>query len=119
MMKQAPAWFKDIVIEGIQVLVAAHLKFGPANELLPATVETWAICLWGQRHWQAKDAERLKSAFYFIAGTQQDFPTIKQVLDNLPMPDEPVKVEHKISEQQRKKNLKRLQAMIKDLKVKK
>lgn len=89
---QAPAWFHNAVVDGVQRLHVLSLQGTPAAETVTLTAQVWIDTLWHTpRRWQeARDLPRLQEAFRTIAGRAERWPAPRAVLDNLPRaPDLP------------------------------
>lgn len=83
---QAPAWFHNQVVSGLQYLWALGLPGTPAGELAQLTATAWIDTLWCHHvRWQeALDPPRLEAAFKAAARQADRWPTPRQVLQALP-----------------------------------
>jgi len=85
---QAPAWFHNAVVDGVQRLHVLSLQGTPAAETVTLTAQVWIDTLWHTpRSWdEARDLPRLQEAFRTIAGRADRWPAPRAVLDHLPRP---------------------------------
>jgi hypothetical protein len=85
-MNEAPAWFHNAVVEGVQMLRTLSLPSTPPAETITLTTQVWIQVLWAaKRGWvEAHDLPRLKAAFMALAAELDRWPTPKAVLASLP-----------------------------------
>lgn len=81
-----PAWFHNLVIEGVQMLYALSLQGCPSAETLPLTTQVWINTLWDSvARWdEATDARRLREAFHTLARQAERWPAPAHVMDVIP-----------------------------------
>lgn len=83
---QAPAWFHNAVLSGLQFLWALGLPGTPAGEVAALTATSWVQALWLHplRWTEEQDLPRLTEAFTTVAARTERWPTPRNVLDALP-----------------------------------
>lgn len=84
---QAPAWFSNTVIEGVQLLLLLSLPGTPAAETVSGTALAWVDLLWGNngQHWQEKpDTQRLREAFRSLGAASSRWPAPSELRQHLP-----------------------------------
>lgn len=82
----APHWFRNRVVSGLQFLLSLGLVGTPAAELATLTATTWIAALWNSRPgWnEALDNARLEAAFMALAVDADRWPSPRALLDRLP-----------------------------------
>ena len=79
-------WFKDSIINGLQMLMALRLRNTPSAETMQAVAKVWMVALssrpitWDQEH----DEERIKKAFTELAATSTHWPTPAEFMAVMP-----------------------------------
>lgn len=82
---EAPAWFQNRIIDGLQLLYSLCLPGFPAAEVLPLTCVTWVEVLYATRPWdEALDSGRLRTAFTELARLSERWPAPAQLKQHLP-----------------------------------
>jgi hypothetical protein len=76
---------REIVAEGLQMLLCLRLPGGPAAETMVPLLRTWMLLLTTGSSWQeSRDAERLRQAFV-IAGRELDhWPSVADFRKQIP-----------------------------------
>ena len=98
---KAPQWMLFEVADGLQRLMYLALPGTPAAEMIEGTARAWTDAFWY--------APRIAAAFQGIGHRLERFPTPKAILEAMPdrsLP--PALPEPKISEEQRRANLRRM-----------
>lgn len=112
------SWFEDSILDGLSQLFSLGLQGTPAAELAPITAKTWAKALWKQPvRWERDhDLWRLESAFIAVPMRLDTnrFPSPKELYLALPERRQILKIECKISEEERAANSKKLKDMLND-----
>lgn len=91
MSTPAPAWLNNVVLDGLQRLVALQLPGAPAAEVVPLTATVWIETLHAARAWREEtDAKRLQTAFVALAAEVDRWPAPRAVLEHLPRAAEPL-----------------------------
>ena len=109
--KPAPQWMLNEVVTGLQQLLLLSLPGTPATETIGGAAQAWANALWyAPNAWDEElDAPRIAAAFRDIAHRLERFPTPKAILEAMPdRPPLPALPEPEISEEQRRRNLRRI-----------
>ena len=99
------------VVDGLQRLVALALPHTPPAETIEGTARAWADAFWhAPLAWDRdSDAPRIAAAFRGIGHRLARFPTPKAILKAMPArPLLPALPEPKISEAERRGNLRRI-----------
>ncbi|PWG62837.1 hypothetical protein [Sediminicurvatus halobius] len=110
-----PPWFRAVVGEGIQRLVAIGLPGGPGWDSIKLTAQAWGEALWeAPVQWDEKaDSARLQAAFKRAGRTCERWPTPRQVLEMMPSRPQPRALPApQMSRQQRERNSRRLRAAL-------
>lgn len=110
-----PAWFHNLVIEGVQMLYALSLQGCPSAETLALTTQVWIETLWrGWPHWEeAADAGRLRDAFVRMAGAAERWPTPRQLMNSVPRrPELPKLATPDLPAEQLERNKRRISALL-------
>lgn len=108
---EAPQWMLFEVAEGLQRMISLALPGTPATETVAVTARAWADALWhAPKAWDRDlDAPRIAAAFRQIGHRLDRFPTPKAILEAMPeRPPLPALPELEISEEQRRRNLRRI-----------
>jgi len=94
MASEAPAWFVATVVDGLQRLRALHLPGAPPAETVKLSGQAWIDALWLQPvGWQeALDRPRLCAAFLALSAAVDQWPSPKQLLQQLPARPTPAKL---------------------------
>ena len=110
---KAPPWMLSEVAGGLQRLVLLALPGTPAAEVIEGTARAWADALWhAPRSWDRDlDAPRIAAAFRVIAHRLERFPTPAAILEAMPERRQIALPEPEISEEQRRRNLRRIAQM--------
>lgn len=114
----APAWFTDLMAEGLARLYVLRLEASPAADTLEGVEMVWVDAVWASRSWDEElDAERLRQAFISLTRSMTRWPPPRALLDSLPprpqrreLPPPP------ISDAEREENIKRLRELLKTIK---
>lgn len=87
-------WFKDSIINGLQMLMALRLRNTPSAETMQAVAKVWMAALSSRPiTWtQELDEERIKKAFTEIAATSTHWPTPAEFLAVMPPRKEMLKL---------------------------
>lgn len=106
---EAPAWFHNRVVDGLQMLVALALQGTPPAETVALTAQVWVATLWRARPWlDERDAQRIAAAFADLAARIDRWPAPRQLLDALPAVAPIALPAPRLSDAQRRANLQRL-----------
>lgn len=79
-------WFKDSIINGLQMLMALRLRNTPSAETMQAVAKVWMAALssrpieWSEEH----DAERIRKAFMELAATSTHWPSPSEFMAVMP-----------------------------------
>lgn len=89
----APHWLRNVVIEGLQMLVVLRLRGAPANDTAKALANAWVAVLVSRPiAWDvALDLPRIRQGFLRLAGTCEYWPAPATFLEAMPA-REPVSV---------------------------
>jgi len=79
-------WFKDLIINGLQTLVALRLRGTPSAETLPAVAKIWVAALSTRNiRWDEDlDRDRLRKAFVEVAATATHWPSPAEFIALIP-----------------------------------
>ncbi len=87
-------WFKDSIINGLQMLMALRLRNTPSAETMQAVAKVWMAALssrpieWTEEH----DAERIRKAFTELAATSTHWPSPSEFMAVMPPRKESLKL---------------------------
>lgn len=87
-------WFKDSIINGLQMLMALRLRNTPSSETMQAVAKVWMAALssrsiqWDEEH----DAERIRKAFTELAATSTHWPSPAEFMAVMPPRKETLKL---------------------------
>jgi len=83
-----PEWFTRTVCGSLAELVMMSLDSMPAYDTLSLQAERWLKELWPKREWQQhcrfRGARRLRDAFINAADTKERWPSVRDVLSQVP-----------------------------------
>jgi len=83
-----PEWFARTVCGSLAELVMMSMDGMPAYDTLPLQAERWLNELWPKRDWQQqcrfRGAKRLRDAFINAADTKERWPSVRDVLSQVP-----------------------------------
>jgi len=83
-----PEWFVRTVCGSLAEMVTMSLEGMPALDTMPIVVERWLAELWPKRDWRQRcrfrGAKRLRDAFAQAAEQRKRWPTVGDVLANVP-----------------------------------
>ncbi len=87
-------WFKDSIINGLQMLMALRLRNTPSAETMQAVAKVWIAALQSRPiAWdEGLDRERIKKAFMELAATSTHWPSPSEFLASMPPRKEPLKL---------------------------
>lgn len=91
---EIPSWYRSVVGEQIQRLVALGLAGSPGYDTIKLTAQAWAESLWSAPvQWdESLDTPRLRTAFQAVARNAERWPAPRHVLDALPSRPQPRKL---------------------------
>lgn len=83
---ERPAWFDDVVLDGVQLMAALSLRGAPRDEALVMAVQAWQMIMWSYSPTWSEDvdAARLRAAFTALARDVEVWPTPAMALKRLP-----------------------------------
>lgn len=113
---EAPSWFNNEIINGIQKLAALSLNGTPPSETIALTAIAWVETLWSANiAWtQELDTQRIEHAFKKLSREAERWPSPKQFLDLLPNRPEPKKLPSPtVDKDQAKANINRIKQTLK------
>lgn len=111
-------WLEREIARGLQGLIALRLAGAPADDSVTLTLDVWLAAIECQAvTWNEQaDAERIRRAFRTLYRICDRWPPPKVFLDNLGNRDPPPALPPPpISKEERKKNVARIQAIMKKL----
>lgn len=113
-MKQAPPkWFRQAIGDGLVYLVSLSLPNTPSHETIKLTKAAWAECLFEGRAWVEEDATRIAASFRSMSRKVDRWPAPRVLLEHLPArPQRRALPGPEISEEQRRRNLRKISAML-------
>ena len=89
-------FIKQEIANGFIQLAALNLKGRPASKDLSAVAEVWYQLFSKSAAWQEKrDRQRFQAAFRVLALSSSEWPNPRDLLANLPPPQEAMKLEYK------------------------
>ncbi len=83
MNDEARKKFNNVVVGGIGMFVTLRLRGYPAKDGVDGLIDLWLAVLWPLRQWDDEDIDNLRRAFITTARQVDEFPTPKQVINNL------------------------------------
>lgn len=106
--------------QGLAQTYALCLPGSPGADVLPATVATWADDLWHDTRFAwadpETDAKRIAHAFRLIRAHAERWPTLRDFVQKLPEPPQPVALTHKpCSDEQAAQNVEKIIDLISKL----
>ena len=113
-----PDWFRVVIATGLQKLLALRLAGTPPEDAIVGTAEVWLEAIWNNGcAWEEHlDRERMERAFLVLFRICDRWPPPKVFLDNLGNRDPPPALPPPpISKEERKKNVARIQEIMKKL----
>lgn len=111
-------WLEREIARGLQGLIALRLAGAPADDSVTLTLDVWLAAIECQAvTWNEQaDAERIRRAFRTLYRICDRWPPPKVFLDNLGNRDPPPALPPPpISKEERKKNVARIQEIMKKL----
>ena len=111
-------WLEREIARGLQGLIALRLAGAPADDSVTLTLDVWLAAIECQAvTWNEQaDAERIRRAFRTLYRICDRWPPPKVFLDNLGNRDPPPALPPPpISKEERKKNVARIQEIMKTL----
>ena len=111
-------WLEREIARGLQGLIALRLAGAPADDSVTLTLDVWLAAIECQAvTWNEQaDAERIRRAFRTLYRICDRWPPPKVFLDNLGNRDQPPALPPPpISKEERKKNVARIQEIMKKL----
>ena len=111
-------WLEREIARGLQGLIALRLAGAPADDSVTLTLDVWLAAIECQAvTWNEQaDAERIRRAFRTLYRICERWPPPKVFLDNLGNRDPPPALPPPpISKEERKKNVARIQEIMKKL----
>ena len=111
-------WLEREIARGLQGLIALRLAGAPADDSVTLTLDVWLAAIECQAvTWNEQaDAERIRRAFRTLYRICDRWPPPKVFLDNLGNRDPPPALPPPpISKEERKKNVARIQEIMKSL----
>ena len=111
-------WLEREIARGLQGLIALRLAGAPADDSVTLTLDVWLAAIECQSvTWNEQaDAERIRRAFRTLYRICDRWPPPKVFLDNLGNRDPPPALPPPpISKEERKKNVARIQEIMKKL----
>ena len=111
-------WLEREIARGLQGLIALRLAGAPADDSVTLTLDVWLAAIECQAvTWNEQaDAERIRRAFRTLHRICDRWPPPKVFLDNLGNRDPPPALPPPpISKEERKKNVARIQEIMKKL----
>lgn len=90
-MQRDDAWLQDVLIDGLQMLLALRLRDAPPADTITVTLDAWLLVFRSRpiRWDQATSPQRLRQAFLTVAATAERWPTPALVLREIPPPPPP------------------------------
>lgn len=86
---------------GLQRLLVLSLQNTPPADTIKLTAAVWCDTVWGHAQWADEDLARIESAFLSLCRTSDRWPTPKQFLDCLPKREHALKLEEKLTPEER------------------
>ena len=96
-MTKMPTELQDIILAGLQNLMALRLRGSPAADTLEATAKAWILALTAKPVvWDAeRDTARMKKAFVTLMGNCETWPTPVAFYERLPPREQQKAIPHK------------------------
>ena len=87
-MARDDAWLQDVLIDGLQMLLALRLRDAPPADTITVTLDAWLLVFRSRpMRWdKATSPQRLRQAFLNVAAKAERWPTPAQVLGEYPTP---------------------------------
>lgn len=95
-MTKMPTELQDVIIKGLQNLMALRLRGAPAADTLEATAKAWILALTAKPvAWDAeRDVARMKKAFVTLMGNCETWPTPVAFYERLPPREQQKSITH-------------------------
>lgn len=92
-------WFKDSILNGLQMLMALRLRNTPSSETMQAVAKVWVAALSSRPvAWdESLDSERIKTAFMELAANSTHWPSPSEFLASMPPRKELLKIAPPVS----------------------
>ncbi len=90
-MQGSDEWLQDVLIDGLQMLLALRLRDAPPADTITMTLDVWLLVFRSRpMRWDsATSPQRLRQAFLNVAAKAERWPTPAQVLAEYPAPPPP------------------------------
>lgn len=90
-MQGSDEWLQDVLIDGLQMLLALRLRDAPPADTITVTLDVWLLVFRSRpMRWDsATSPQRLRQAFLNVAAKAERWPTPAQVLAEYPAPPPP------------------------------
>lgn len=90
-MQESDAWLQDVLIDGLQMLLALRLRDAPPADTITVTLDVWLLVFRSRpMRWDsATSPDRLRQAFLNVAAKAERWPTPAHVLNEYPAPPPP------------------------------
>ena len=87
-MQGSDEWLQDVLIDGLQMLLALRLRDAPPADTITVTLDAWLLVFRSRpMRWDsATSPQRLRQAFLNVAAKAERWPTPAQVLAEYPAP---------------------------------
>lgn len=90
-MQGGDAWLEDVLIDGLQMLLALRLRDAPPADTITVTLDVWLLVFRSRpMRWDsATSPDRLRQAFLNVAAKAERWPMPVHVLAEYPAPPPP------------------------------